>query len=99
MEWISWTRSFAVPEQPIRWAGYRFKPLVLADFQTAADRSQSHGLCSHAGPSASSAAAEAFRETYAGISAGTRDFGYVQKTTIEEGIPEFLEQYKDYHRI
>ncbi|MGE3623897.1 MAG: NAD-dependent epimerase/dehydratase family protein [Bdellovibrionales bacterium] len=35
-------------------------------------------------------------ETFADITASTRDFGYRPKTTIEEGVPRFVEWYKNY---
>jgi UDP-glucuronate 4-epimerase len=37
--------------------------------------------------------------TYADISETTRDLGFVPKTTIDEGIPRFVEWYRRYHRI
>jgi UDP-glucuronate 4-epimerase len=38
------------------------------------------------------------RETYADISESTRDFGFYPKTSIDEGIPKFIEWFKDYHQ-
>jgi UDP-glucuronate 4-epimerase len=38
------------------------------------------------------------RETAADISHTTRDFGWTPSTTIEQGIPRFVEWYKEYHR-
>ena len=39
------------------------------------------------------------QETYADIAASTRDFGYLPKTPITEGIPKFVEWYRGYHKI
>ena len=36
-------------------------------------------------------------ETYADITNSTRDFGFEPKTTIEEGIPKFVDWYREYH--
>jgi UDP-glucuronate 4-epimerase len=36
-------------------------------------------------------------ETYADITASTRDLGYQPKTTISEGIPNFVAWHKNYH--
>lgn len=36
-------------------------------------------------------------ETFADISASTRDLGYKPTTSIETGIPKFVEWYKSYH--
>jgi UDP-glucuronate 4-epimerase len=36
-------------------------------------------------------------ETFADITASSRDLGYAPKTTIAEGIPKFVEWYKTYH--
>jgi UDP-glucuronate 4-epimerase len=38
-------------------------------------------------------------ETYADIEATTRDFGYVPKTTIHEGVPRFIDWYCDFHGV
>lgn len=38
-------------------------------------------------------------ETFADITASTRDFGFAPKTSIREGIPRFVEWYKSYHGI
>ncbi|MGK2870650.1 MAG: NAD-dependent epimerase/dehydratase family protein [Alphaproteobacteria bacterium] len=38
-------------------------------------------------------------ETYADISAIQRDHGFTPTTSIETGIPRFVEWYKNYHRI
>ncbi len=39
------------------------------------------------------------KDTYADISAIERDHGFAPTTSIDEGIPRFVEWYKDYHRI
>ena len=39
------------------------------------------------------------RETYADIEATTRDFGFEPKTSIDEGIPRFVEWYRKYHGV
>ena len=39
------------------------------------------------------------RDTYADISAIERDLGYAPRTTIDEGVPRFVEWYKAYHGI
>ena len=39
------------------------------------------------------------RETYADISRAARDFGFVPKISLSEGIPRFVEWYRKYHRI
>jgi UDP-glucuronate 4-epimerase len=39
------------------------------------------------------------RETYADISKARRDFGFVPKISLAEGIPRFVEWYRAYHRI
>ncbi len=38
-------------------------------------------------------------ETYADISAIQRDLGFVPKTTIDEGVPRFVEWFKAYHGL
>jgi UDP-glucuronate 4-epimerase len=38
-------------------------------------------------------------ETYADIDASTRDLGFRPKTTIEEGLPKFVEWFRSYHRV
>ncbi|MDD3287548.1 MAG: GDP-mannose 4,6-dehydratase [Alphaproteobacteria bacterium] len=38
-------------------------------------------------------------ETFADIEASTRDFGFMPKTKISEGIPRFVEWYKEYHKV
>jgi UDP-glucuronate 4-epimerase len=37
--------------------------------------------------------------TYADISATTRDFGFVPKTPLAEGLPRFVAWYRDYHKV
>jgi UDP-glucuronate 4-epimerase len=37
--------------------------------------------------------------TYADISESTRDLGFVPKTAIDEGLPRFVEWYRQYHRL
>jgi UDP-glucuronate 4-epimerase len=37
--------------------------------------------------------------TYADIAAARRDLGYDPKTPITEGLPRFIEWYRDYHRL
>ncbi len=39
------------------------------------------------------------KETYADISESRRDFGFEPKTTIEEGIPDFVAWYRSYHGV
>ena len=39
------------------------------------------------------------KETYAEISATQRDLGFEPSTSIEEGLPRFVQWYKDYHGI
>ena len=39
------------------------------------------------------------KETYADISAISGDLGYAPTTTIAQGIPNFVNWYRDYHRI
>jgi UDP-glucuronate 4-epimerase len=38
-------------------------------------------------------------ETFADITAATRDLGYKPKTSISEGVPKFIEWYREYHKI
>ena len=38
-------------------------------------------------------------ETYADIDASTRDFGFQPLTPIDDGIPRFVDWYKDYHGV
>ncbi len=37
------------------------------------------------------------RDTYADISAIQRDLGFQPTTSIDEGVPRFVEWYRDYH--
>jgi UDP-glucuronate 4-epimerase len=37
--------------------------------------------------------------TYADIEAATRDLGFHPQTTIDEGLPRFVEWYRAYHRV
>ncbi len=39
------------------------------------------------------------KETYADIEATRRDLGFEPRTTIEEGLPRFVEWYREYHRV
>ncbi len=39
------------------------------------------------------------KETYADIEASRRDLGFEPRTTIDEGLPRFVEWYRDYHRV
>ena len=39
------------------------------------------------------------KETFADISAIQRDHGFEPCTSIEEGVPKFVEWYKEYHRL
>ena len=39
------------------------------------------------------------KETFADISAIQRDHGFEPRTSIDEGVPRFVEWYKDYHRL
>ncbi len=39
------------------------------------------------------------KETYADISDAQKDFGFSPKTAIEEGIPNFIAWYRDYHGL
>ena len=39
------------------------------------------------------------KDTYADISAIERDHGFAPTTSIDEGIPRFVDWYKDYHGI
>lgn len=38
------------------------------------------------------------KETYADIGDAQKDFGFSPKTKIEEGLPKFIEWYKDYYK-
>ena len=39
------------------------------------------------------------KETYANIEASRRDLGFEPRTTIDEGLPRFVEWYRDYHGV
>ncbi len=39
------------------------------------------------------------RDTYADISAIQRDLGFVPSTTIDEGVPQFVDWYRNYHSV
>jgi UDP-glucuronate 4-epimerase len=39
------------------------------------------------------------KETYADIEAARRDLGFEPKTSIDEGIPRFVDWYRSYHRL
>jgi UDP-glucuronate 4-epimerase len=39
------------------------------------------------------------KETYADIEPARRDFGFEPKTSIDEGIPRFVDWYRSYHRF
>ncbi len=39
------------------------------------------------------------RQSFADITAIARDLGYQPTTSIDEGIPLFIEWYKNYHKI
>jgi UDP-glucuronate 4-epimerase len=39
------------------------------------------------------------KETFADISAIERDLGFAPRTTIEEGIPRFVQWYREYHQV
>jgi len=39
------------------------------------------------------------RETFADISAIERDHGFKPTTAIDEGVPKFVEWYRDYHKV
>ncbi len=39
------------------------------------------------------------KETYADIEASRRDFGFDPKTAIDEGIPRFIEWYREYYGV
>jgi UDP-glucuronate 4-epimerase len=38
-------------------------------------------------------------ETYADVTRAARDFGFQPSTTLEEGIPRFVEWFREYHRL
>lgn len=39
------------------------------------------------------------QDTYADIDAARRDFGYEPKTTIEQGVPNFIRWYRDFYKV
>lgn len=39
------------------------------------------------------------KETYADIEASRRDLGFEPHTSIDEGLPRFVEWYRDYHKV
>ena len=39
------------------------------------------------------------KATYADIEASQRDFGFFPKTSIDEGLPDFVEWYREYHNV
>jgi UDP-glucuronate 4-epimerase len=39
------------------------------------------------------------KETFADITAIERDFGFTPSTSIEQGIPRFVQWYREYHRV
>ena len=39
------------------------------------------------------------KETYADIEASRRDLGFEPRTTIEEGVPRFVQWYREYHGV
>ncbi len=39
------------------------------------------------------------KETYADIEASRRDLGFEPRTVIDEGLPRFVEWYRDYHGV
>ncbi len=39
------------------------------------------------------------RDTYADISAIQRDLGFQPTTSIDEGVPRFVDWYRAYHRV
>ena len=39
------------------------------------------------------------KETYADVSRAARDFGFKPSTTLAEGIPRFVQWFRDYHRL
>jgi UDP-glucuronate 4-epimerase len=39
------------------------------------------------------------KETYADVSRAARDFGFKPSTTLSEGIPRFVQWFRDYHRV
>ncbi len=39
------------------------------------------------------------KDTFADIGAARRDFGFEPRTAIDEGVPRFVEWYRDYHQL
>ncbi len=39
------------------------------------------------------------KETYAGIETPRRDLGFEPRITIDEGLPRFVQWYRDYHGV
>jgi UDP-glucuronate 4-epimerase len=39
------------------------------------------------------------KETYADIEASRRDLGFEPRISIDEGLPRFVEWYRDYHGV
>ncbi len=39
------------------------------------------------------------KETYADIEASRRDLGFAPTTPIDEGLPRFVEWYREYHGV
>ncbi len=39
------------------------------------------------------------KDTYADIEASTRDLGFVPRVTIDEGLPRFVQWYREYHKV
>ncbi len=39
------------------------------------------------------------RDTYADITAIERDLGFRPTTSIDQGVPAFVDWYRDYHKI
>jgi UDP-glucuronate 4-epimerase len=39
------------------------------------------------------------KETYADVTRAARDFGFKPSTTLQEGIPRFVEWFREYHRV
>jgi UDP-glucuronate 4-epimerase len=39
------------------------------------------------------------KDTYADIAASTRDLGFLPRISIDEGLPRFVQWYRDYHKV
>jgi UDP-glucuronate 4-epimerase len=39
------------------------------------------------------------KDTFADISAIERDLGFAPTTSIDEGVPRFVNWYREYHRL